>query len=165
MIRWVQHSCRQPAADGACVVASTEDLRVLQHTMYMGSVDHASASCIPASRAFCQKLHPAHGILGLLHCFEVPSRLNRPHTLCTVPSPISAVHAGPLACQPCPLLMVAVVWLVNRRGLLLQVNWTVMKEWVAKRVTELLGIEEEVLISMIHNHLIDQVGLPLYVMC
>jgi hypothetical protein len=40
---------------------------------------------------------------------------------------------------------------------LLQVNWTVMKEWVAKRVTELLGIEEEVLISMIHNHLIDQV--------
>lgn len=41
--------------------------------------------------------------------------------------------------------------------MLLQVNWTVMKEWVAKRVTELLGIEEEVLISMIHNHLIDQV--------
>lgn len=40
----------------------------------------------------------------------------------------------------------------------MQVNWTVMKEWVAKRVTELLGIEEEVLISMIHNHLIDQVG-------
>jgi hypothetical protein len=32
-----------------------------------------------------------------------------------------------------------------------------MKEWIAKRVTELLGIEEEVLISMIHNHLIDQV--------
>eukprot|EP00775_Hariotina_reticulata_P011757 gene11757-11903_t len=30
------------------------------------------------------------------------------------------------------------------------------KEWVARRVTELLGIEEEVLISMIHNHLIDQ---------
>eukprot|EP00879_Flechtneria_rotunda_P023826 GHRR01025231.1.p1 GENE.GHRR01025231.1~~GHRR01025231.1.p1 ORF type:complete len:100 (+),score=12.16 GHRR01025231.1:115-414(+) len=25
-----------------------------------------------------------------------------------------------------------------------KVNWTVMKEWVAKRVTELLGIEEEV---------------------
>jgi hypothetical protein len=38
-----------------------------------------------------------------------------------------------------------------------QVNWVVMKEWVAKRVTELLGLEEEVLISMIHNHLIDQV--------
>lgn len=33
-----------------------------------------------------------------------------------------------------------------------------MKQWVATRVTELLGIEEEVLISMIHNHLIDQVG-------
>ncbi len=32
-----------------------------------------------------------------------------------------------------------------------------MKEWVAKRVTELLGIEEEVLISMIHNHLTDSV--------
>jgi len=48
----------------------------------------------------------------------------------------------------------------NRFVLLLQVNWTVMKEWVAKRVTELLGIEEEVLISMIHNHLIDQVRQP-----
>lgn len=48
----------------------------------------------------------------------------------------------------------------NRLVLLLQVNWTVMKEWVAKRVTELLGIEEEVLISMIHNHLIDQVRQP-----
>lgn len=53
---------------------------------------------------------------------------------------------------------------------MLQVNWTVMKEWVAKRVTELLGIEEEVLISMIHNHLIDQVcaggeGLPSSIDC
>jgi hypothetical protein len=31
-----------------------------------------------------------------------------------------------------------------------------MKEWIAKRVTELLGIEEEVLIGMIHNQLIDE---------
>jgi hypothetical protein len=37
-----------------------------------------------------------------------------------------------------------------------RVNWPVMKEWVAKRVTELLGIEEEVLIGTIHNYLIDQ---------
>ncbi len=37
-----------------------------------------------------------------------------------------------------------------------KVNWPVMKEWVAKRVTELLGIEEEVLIGTIHNYLIDQ---------
>jgi hypothetical protein len=28
--------------------------------------------------------------------------------------------------------------------MLYQVNWTVMREWVARRVTELLGIEEEV---------------------
>ena len=34
-----------------------------------------------------------------------------------------------------------------------KVNWTVMKEWVTKRVTELLGIEEEVLIGTIHNYL------------
>lgn len=31
----------------------------------------------------------------------------------------------------------------------------VMKEWIAKRVTELLGIEEEVLIGMIYNLLED----------
>jgi len=37
-----------------------------------------------------------------------------------------------------------------------RVNWAVMKEWIAKRVTELLGIEEEVLIGMIHNQLIDE---------
>jgi serine/arginine repetitive matrix protein 1 len=37
-----------------------------------------------------------------------------------------------------------------------RVNWPVMKEWVARRVTELLGIEEEVLIGTIHNYLIDQ---------
>lgn len=46
-----------------------------------------------------------------------------------------------------------------------QVNWTVMKEWVAKRVTELLGIEEEVLIFMIHNHLIDTVSVNLHGCC
>eukprot|EP00877_Chromochloris_zofingiensis_P013441 jgi/Chrzof1/8350/Cz03g07060.t1 len=37
-----------------------------------------------------------------------------------------------------------------------KVNWTVMKEWIAKRVTELLGIEDEVLIGTIHNQLIDE---------
>lgn len=37
-----------------------------------------------------------------------------------------------------------------------RINWTVMKEWIAKRVTDLLGIEEEVLIGTIHNYLIDQ---------
>jgi len=37
-----------------------------------------------------------------------------------------------------------------------RVNWPVMKEWIAKRVTDLLGIEEEVLIGTIHNYLIDQ---------
>jgi serine/arginine repetitive matrix protein 1 len=37
-----------------------------------------------------------------------------------------------------------------------RVNWAVMKDWIARRVTELLGIEEEVLIGTIHNYLIDQ---------
>lgn len=34
-----------------------------------------------------------------------------------------------------------------------KVNWVVMAEWVAKRVTELLGVEDEVLIQFIHNKL------------
>ena len=35
-----------------------------------------------------------------------------------------------------------------------RVNWPVMKEWIAKRVTELLGgLEEEVLIGLIYNYL------------
>ncbi|GMH43577.1 hypothetical protein BSKO_11499 [Bryopsis sp. KO-2023] len=34
-----------------------------------------------------------------------------------------------------------------------KVNWVVMFEWVAKRVTELLGVEDEVLIHFIHNKL------------
>ena len=35
-----------------------------------------------------------------------------------------------------------------------RVNWPSIKEWVARRVTELMGgLEEEVLISMIHNYL------------
>jgi hypothetical protein len=47
----------------------------------------------------------------------------------------------------------------------LKVDWgkvrmDVIKEWVAKRVTDLLGLEEEVLIGMIHN-LLDEVSLPL----
>ncbi len=35
-----------------------------------------------------------------------------------------------------------------------KVNWTIMKEWIARRVTELLGgLEEEVLIGLIYNYL------------
>lgn len=34
-----------------------------------------------------------------------------------------------------------------------RVNWGVIREWTAKRVTELLGVEDEVLIQFIHNRL------------
>lgn len=34
-----------------------------------------------------------------------------------------------------------------------KVNWEVMKPWIAKRVTELLGIEDEVLIAYIYEQL------------
>ena len=34
-----------------------------------------------------------------------------------------------------------------------KVNWEVMKGWVAKRVTELLGVEDEVLIAYIFEQL------------
>ncbi len=44
---------------------------------------------------------------------------------------------------------------LDQKADLRRVNWMVMREWIAKRVTELLGIEEEVLIAMIHNHLED----------
>lgn len=33
------------------------------------------------------------------------------------------------------------------------VNWEVMKEWIAKRVTELLGVEDEVLIAYIFEQI------------
>lgn len=33
------------------------------------------------------------------------------------------------------------------------VNWEVMKTWIAKRVTELLGIEDEVVIGYIYEQL------------
>lgn len=48
-----------------------------------------------------------------------------------------------------------------------KVNWKVMKEWIAKRVTELLGgLEEEVLISLIYNYLeADKVGIPCDSLC
>jgi hypothetical protein len=36
-----------------------------------------------------------------------------------------------------------------------KVNWPVMSPWIAKRVTELLGIEDEVLIGTIFNELQD----------
>jgi len=34
-----------------------------------------------------------------------------------------------------------------------RINWAVIKEWTAKRLTELLGIEDEVLIHFLHNKL------------
>ena len=34
-----------------------------------------------------------------------------------------------------------------------KVNWEVMKTWIAKRVTELLGIEDEVLIGYVYEQL------------
>lgn len=34
-----------------------------------------------------------------------------------------------------------------------KVNMTVIQEWIAQRVTDLLGIEDEVLIQFIHNKL------------
>jgi serine/arginine repetitive matrix protein 1 len=33
------------------------------------------------------------------------------------------------------------------------VNWEVMKTWIAKRVTELLGLEDEVVIGYIYEQL------------
>lgn len=33
------------------------------------------------------------------------------------------------------------------------VNWDVMHEWIAKRITQLMGVEEEVFIGMVFNHL------------
>lgn len=36
---------------------------------------------------------------------------------------------------------------------LTRVNWDVMKPWIAKRVTELLGIEDDVLIGYIFEQL------------
>lgn len=34
-----------------------------------------------------------------------------------------------------------------------KVNWTVMREWIAKRVTELLGLEDDVLINFLQIRL------------
>lgn len=34
-----------------------------------------------------------------------------------------------------------------------KVNWEIMKEWSAQRVTQLLGMEDEVLIGYIHEQL------------
>ena len=34
-----------------------------------------------------------------------------------------------------------------------KVNWEIMKEWTAQRVTQLLGMEDEVLIGYIHEQL------------
>jgi serine/arginine repetitive matrix protein 1 len=40
---------------------------------------------------------------------------------------------------------------LNRRVNLGNVKWEVMKPWIARRVTELLTVEDDVLISMIYN--------------
>ena len=34
-----------------------------------------------------------------------------------------------------------------------KVNWEIMKEWTAQRVSQLLGMEDEVLIGYIHEQL------------
>lgn len=33
------------------------------------------------------------------------------------------------------------------------VDWKVMTEWITKRITQLMGMEEEVFIGMVLNHL------------
>lgn len=44
-----------------------------------------------------------------------------------------------------------------------RINWEVMKPWIAKRVTELLGIEDEVLIAYIYEQVEGKkVGDPPY---
>lgn len=44
-----------------------------------------------------------------------------------------------------------------------KVNWEIMKEWTAQRVTQLLGMEDEVLIGYIHEQLgADKKVLMLY---
>jgi serine/arginine repetitive matrix protein 1 len=40
---------------------------------------------------------------------------------------------------------------VNIKYLRTKPGWAVIKEWIAKRITQLLGIEEEVLIGMVFN--------------
>ncbi len=45
-----------------------------------------------------------------------------------------------------------------------KVNWTVMKDWIAKRITELLGIEEEVLIGMVFNELTEKSDVSLHML-
>ena len=46
------------------------------------------------------------------------------------------------------------------------VNWEVMKSWIAKRVTELLGLEDEVVIGYIYEQLEGkEVLLPCMVPC
>ena len=37
-----------------------------------------------------------------------------------------------------------------------KVNWEVMKSWIATRVTELLGVEDEVLVGYIYEQLEGQ---------
>eukprot|EP00983_Pelagomonas_calceolata_P118867 1160545-Pelagomonas_calceolata.AAC.15 len=44
---------------------------------------------------------------------------------------------------------------VNIKYLRTKPGWAVIKEWIAKRITQLLGLEEEVLIGMVFNLLED----------
>lgn len=47
-----------------------------------------------------------------------------------------------------------------------KVNWLVMMEWVAKRVTQLLGVEDDVLIQFINNKLQEKKARRgLFVVC
>lgn len=44
-----------------------------------------------------------------------------------------------------------------------KVNWEVMKTWIATRVTELLGVEDEVLVGYVYEQLEDkEVSLNFY---
>lgn len=55
---------------------------------------------------------------------------------------------------------------VNIKYLRTKPGWAVIKEWIAKRITQLLGLEEEVLIGMVFNLLeVDEVRLQLCAVC
>ena len=45
-----------------------------------------------------------------------------------------------------------------------KVNWEVIKGWVAKRITELLGVEDEVLIGYVFEQLENKAVSSSYVM-
>ena len=55
--------------------------------------------------------------------------------------------------------------LLNLKVDLGKVNWTVMRVWVAQRLTELLGLEDEVLIGYVLEQLEGQKARNLTVCC